>query len=244
MHAHNPLTQFEIQTIESLSLFGHNISFTNSSLFMAASVLVVVVFFVFALRKSSPNSPSRMQMSVELIYKMILGMVEGNVGEGGKPFIPVIFSLFLFILSCNFLGLLPYSFTVTSHISITFALAMMVFLIVTIVGFVKHGMKFLSLFLPHGVPIWLAPLMFLIELFTFLARPISLSLRLVANMVAGHVLLKVIAGFMISLMFVLKPLPLPFMVCLLGFEMFVAVLQAYIFTLLSCVYLNDAVNLH
>jgi len=140
--------------------------------------------------------------------------------------------------------MLPYSFTVTSHISITFILAVMVFLTVTIVGFVKHGLHFFSLFLPKGTPWWLAPLMIIIEIFTYLARPISLSLRLAANMVAGHVLLKVMAGFVISLAIFLKFLPIPLMVILIGFEIFVAVLQAYIFSILSCVYLNDAINLH
>jgi F-type H+-transporting ATPase subunit a len=140
--------------------------------------------------------------------------------------------------------MIPYGFTVTSHISITFALAMMVFLLVTLLGFVLHGLHFLSLFLPSGTPWWLAPLMILIELFAYLARPVSLSLRLAANMVAGHVLIKVIAGFIVSMAFYLKIVPIPFVSVLIGFEIFVAILQAYIFTILSCVYLNDAINLH
>jgi F-type H+-transporting ATPase subunit a len=183
-------------------------------------------------------------MSAELIYGLVTDMLDQNVGPKGRKFVPVIFSLFLFILICNLLGMLPYSFTVTSHISITFALAILVFFIVTIVGFIRHGFHFFSLFLPKGTPWWLAPLMIIIELFTYLARPVSLSLRLAANMVAGHVLLKVMAGFVVTLAIYFKILPIPLMVILVGFEIFVAILQAYIFTILSCVYLNDAVNLH
>ncbi len=243
MH-NNPLAQFELHTIIPISLFGYDISLTNSAVFMLMSVFLIATFFLISTRHININTPSRTQISAELVYRLIADMLGTNVGEKGKPFIPIIFSVFLFILLCNLLGLMPYSFTVTSHISITFTLAMMIFILVTLVGFIKHGFKFFSLFVPHGIPLWLAPLLFVIELFAFLARPISLSLRLVANMIAGHVLLKVIAGFMVSLMFILKPLPLPLMVILFGFELFVAILQAYIFTLLSCVYLSDAVNLH
>lgn len=241
---HSPLSQFELHTIVPISLFGYDISFTNSSLTMIIAVAFTALFFSLALKSTNVNSPSRIQVFTELIYKVISDIVNSNIGEKGRPFIPFVLSLFLFILICNLLGLLPYSFTVTSHISITFTLAIMVFLVVTIVGFVKNGLGFLSLFVPHGIPLWLAPLMFVIELFAFLARPVSLSLRLVANMVAGHVLLKVIAGFVVTLAIFLKPLPLPLVVVLSGFELFVAILQAYIFALLSCIYLNDALNLH
>jgi F-type H+-transporting ATPase subunit a len=175
---------------------------------------------------------------------MITGMLDQNVGAKGKKFVPLIFTLFMFILTCNVFGMIPYGFTVTSHISITFALAMMVFLLVTLFGIYLHGFHFFSLFLPAGTPWWLAPLMVVIELFAYLARPVSLSLRLAANMVAGHVLLKVMAGFVVSMAIYLKILPIPFIVVLIGFELFVAALQAYIFTILSCVYLNDALNLH
>ncbi len=240
----NPLDQFEIHKIFPISFFGHDISFTNSSLAMIVAVLSVVLFLSFALKSASIYSPTRKQIFAEKIYNIASDLVGINIGEQGKEFIPLILSIFLFLLACNILGLLPYSFTATSHIAITFTLAMIVFFSVTIVGFIKHGTKFLSLFLPHGIPLWLAPLMIIIELFAFLARPVTLSLRLVANMIAGHVLLKVLAGFMVSLMFLLKPLPLPLIVILCGFELCVALLQAYIFALLSCVYLNDAVNLH
>ncbi len=242
-HHHNPLAQFELKTIVPLSIDGHDLSFTNSSMLMFIAVALVAWFFATSLRKQAVI-PSRLQVSAELIYKMITDMLKQNVGDGGKPFIPIIFTTFMFILFCNLLGMIPYSFTATSHIIVTFTIASMIFLLVTIVGFAKHGLHFFSLFLPKGTPSFLAPLLIIIELFTFLARPVSLSLRLAANMIAGHVMLKVIAGFVITLMVFLKPLPLPLMVVLVGFEIFVAILQAYIFTILSCVYLNDAVNLH
>ncbi len=243
MTHHNPLAQFEVQTVLPLRIMGLNLSITNSSLYMFSVLAIVMLYFSLALSKKA-LIPGRIQLSAELIYQLISKMINENIGTKGKKFLPFIFTLFLFILFANLLGMFPYSFTVTSHISITFVLAMLVFVLITVTGFVKHGLHFLSLFLPKGTPWWLAPLMIIIELFTYLARPISLSLRLTANMVAGHVLLKVMAGFVVSLALFLKFLPLPLMVVLIGFEIFVAILQAYIFAILSCVYLNDAVNLH
>ena len=241
--AHSPLEQFKIKEIVDIELFGYNTSITNSSLFMILAGLFVVLYFTIAF-KGSRLVPTRLQLSGEIIYGMISNMLEQNVGVGGRRFVPLIFTLFMFILACNLLGMIPYGFTVTSHISVTFALAMMIFLLVTLLGLYLHGLRFFSLFLPPGTPWWLAPLMVVIELFAYLARPVSLSLRLAATMVAGHVLLKVMAGFVISMAIYLKFLPIPFIVVLIGFEIFVAVLQAYIFTILSCVYLNDAINLH
>lgn len=240
---HSPLVQFEIKKLIEINLFGFDISFSNSSCYMMVAAILALSYFIVAL-KPQHTVPTRLQISVEILYLMISDMLNQNVGEKGRKFIPLIFTLFIFILLCNLLGMLPYGFTVTSHIIITFSLAIMVFLLVTIVGFIKHGWSFCSLFLPKGTPLWLAPLMIAIELFTYIARPISLSLRLAANMMAGHILLKVIAGFVVSLMILLKFLPIPLMVALIGFEIFVAILQAYIFTILSCVYLNDAINLH
>ncbi|MGC0371615.1 MAG: hypothetical protein DGJ47_000306 [Rickettsiaceae bacterium] len=240
---HNPLEQFKIKELYNLDLFGMDISFTNSSLFMVLTLATIISFFYLALRNKQ-MTPSRLQLSAELIYSLADHTTMQNVGEKGKKFVPFIFSIFLFILTCNLFGMMPYGFTVTSHILITFALAMVIFTMVTLLGFYLHGLHFLSLFLPAGTPWWLAPLMVVIELFAYLARPVSLSLRLAANMVAGHVLLKVMAGFVISMAIYLKFLPVPFIVILIGFEIFVAILQAYIFTILSCVYLNDAINLH
>jgi len=242
MH-HNPLVQFDIKKLIEIKLMGFDISFTNSAAYMLLASVLAVAYFYLAFYNSR-LVPSRLQISAEIVYNFVTDMLNQNVGAKGQKFIPIIFSLFIFILFCNLLGMIPYSFTVTSHIIITFVLAILVFLIVTIVGFIKHGLHFLTLFLPHGTPLWLAPLMIVIELFTYLARPVSLSLRLAANMMAGHILLKVIAGFVVTLMIYLKFLPIPLMVILIGFEIFVAILQAYIFTILSCVYLNDAINLH
>ena len=241
--AHSPLDQFRVKEIVNLQIFGYDTSITNSSLFMLFVGVFIVFYFMLAFRGKG-LVPSRFQLSGELVYGMITGMLDQNVGAKGKKFVPLIFTLFMFILTCNLFGMIPYGFTVTSHISITFALAMMVFLLVTLFGIYSHGFHFFSLFLPAGTPWWLAPLMVVIELFAYLARPVSLSLRLAANMVAGHVLLKVMAGFVVSMAIYLKILPIPFIVVLIGFELFVAALQAYIFTILSCVYLNDALNLH
>lgn len=241
--AHNPLEQFTIKKLIVIKLFGLDISFTNSSGYMVAAAVLALSYFYLALKKQE-IIPSRLQISAEMVYIMITDMLEQNVGEKGRRFIPLIFTLFIFILLCNLLGMFPYSFTVTSHILITFALATIIFLLITIVGFITHGLHFLSLFLPKNIPLWLAPLMIILELFAYLAKPISLSLRLAANMMAGHILLKVIAGFAVSLIIFLKFLPIPLIIALIGFEIFIAILQAYIFTILSCVYLNDALNLH
>lgn len=240
---HSPLDQFKIKEIANIQLFGHDVIVTNSALFMIIASLFIILYFTLAF-KNKKLVPTRLQLSGELFYNLITDTVNQNVGVKGKKFVPLIFTLFMFIMVCNLFGMIPYGFTVTSHISITFALAMMVFLLVTLLGFILHGFHFFSLFLPAGTPWWLAPLMILIELFAYLARPVSLSLRLAANMVAGHVLIKVIAGFIVPMAFYLKIVPIPFVSVLIGFEIFVAILQAYIFTILSCVYLNDAINLH
>ena len=239
----SPLHQFAIKPLIKLSLLGYDVSFTNSSLFMLLATFSVCSFLILSTKKIS-IVPSKLQIAGELLYQLIGNMLEKNVGARGKKFKPVMLSMFLFILSCNLFGMLPYGFTVTSHIVVTFVLAFFIFIVITITGFVCHGLKFLSLFLPKGTPGWLAPLMIIIELFAYLARPVSLSLRLAANMTAGHILLKVIAGFVVVMSVFMKPLPIPLIIILIGFEFCVAILQAYIFTILACVYLNDAVNLH
>lgn len=238
----NPLHQFEIQPIIKLSLYNIDISFTNASAFMLLAVLLVAGFFFISSRKLS-LVPGKWQIMAETIFEFIDATLYESAGHKAKSFFPFVFSLFIFVLTLNLLGMMPYGFTVTSHIAVTFAMAAMVFLLVTIVGFVKHGLHFLSLFLPHGTPLWLAPILFVVEVLSFLSRPISLSIRLAGNMLAGHVLLKVLASFVI-MMGVYGFLPIPFMVIMVGFEIFVAILQAYIFTILTCVYLNDAINLH
>lgn len=238
----NPFAQFQIKSLVDISLFGYDISFTNSAMFMLIAVVLVGGFFYLSF-KSATIIPNKLQSSAEMIFEFIDNTLYEAAGKSSKPFFPFIFTLFTFVLVLNLLGMMPYGFTVTSHVIVTFAMATMVFIAVTITGFVKHGLKFLSLFLPHGTPVYIAPLMILIELFSFLSRPISLSIRLAGNMIAGHVLLKVLAGFVV-MMGVYGIVPIPFMVVMVGFEFFVAILQAYLFTILTCVYLNDAINLH
>ena len=177
-------------------------------------------------------------------YTFVAKMISDTAGSSAKAFFPFIFTLFMFVLFCNMIGMLPYSFTVTSHIIITFMLATIVFVGVTIIGFIKHGIKYLELFVPKGVPVVLLPLIVVIEIISYLSRPISLSVRLFANMMAGHTMLKVFGGFVISLGLLGGWLPLSFSVALTGLEILVAFLQAYVFAILTCIYLNDALNLH
>lgn len=240
---HNPLAQFEVKSLLDLHLAGYNVSFTNSSLFMLIAIMLGTALMTLTVRKSA-TVPGRLQMLSEMLYEFVANMLYDIAGPKGKQFFPFVFSAFLFVLICNLLGMIPYSFTVTSHIIVTFALAITAFLIVVLTGFIKHGLHFLSFFLPKGTPLWMAPLMIFIELFSFLARPMSLSVRLAANMMAGHTMLKIIAGFVIALSWWGGWMPLGALVVLTGFEIFVAVLQAYIFAILICVYLNDAINLH
>lgn len=238
----NPFHQFEIVPILKLSLMGHDISFTNAALFMMLAVLLVSFFFYLASRGAS-IIPGKVQNAAEMIYQFVGSTLSESAGHNAKPFFPFIFTLFTFVLTLNLLGMTPYGFTVTSHVIVTFAISLLILLLVIIVGFVKHGAHFLTLFLPKGTPFWLAPILCIIELLSFLSRPISLSIRLAGNMLAGHVLLKVLASFVV-IMGVGGILPIPLMVVIVGFEIFVAILQAYIFTMLACVYLNDAINLH
>jgi F-type H+-transporting ATPase subunit a len=240
---HSPLAQFEIKNLVNLTLHGYDVSITNS----AACMFIITMFSGILLLLVSTKSnkvPSRLQASGELMYGFIADMLQVNVGKEGQKFVAFIFSFFWFILVSNLLGLIPYSFTVTSHIVVTFTLAALLFVIINIYGVAKNGLSFFTLFLPRGTPLWMAPLMVIIELFAYLTRPVSLALRLVANMIAGHVLLKVIAGFAVALGVMFKVVPTFFIGCFIGLEFFVALLQAYIFTLLACVYINDAVNLH
>ncbi|MBL6784800.1 MAG: F0F1 ATP synthase subunit A [Rickettsiales bacterium] len=239
---HSPLEQFIIEPFVNLSVAGFDLHITNSSLFMILAAILPIILLVSALKKTQ-IIPSRGQMAAESTYEFVESMLIGNTGEEGRKFFPLIFSLFLFVLCSNLAGMLPYSFTTTSHITVTFALAAMLFVIIVIAAFIKHGLKFLTIFMPSGAPLWMAPLLIVIELFAYLIRPFSLSIRLAANMTAGHTMLKVIASFVISLGFIGGWFPLLFLTVLTGFEIFVAILQAYIFTMLACVYLNDAVHL-
>ncbi len=240
---HGPLHQFEIQKIYPLDISGIDISFTNSSLSMFIAVLVVVTLFQLSSRIQA-LVPNRMQMISEMTYQFVANMVRDNVGSGGRVYFPFIFTLFLFILFGNVLGMVPYNFTFTSHIIVTFALAAFIFIAVTIIAIIKHRMKFFSFFIPSGVPIALMPIIIPIEIISYFVRPVSLSLRLFANMMAGHTMLKVFASFIILLGVMAGWAPLLLVIVLTGFEIMIAVLQAYVFTILCCLYLNDALNLH
>ena len=188
--------------------------------------------------------PSRFQSMAELSYEYIANMVRENLGEEGMKFFPWVFTIFMFILTLNLLGMMPYSFTVTSHIIVTFAFAAMVWITVTVIGFVRHGAGYLRLFVPSGVPLWLMPIIVPIELISYLIRPISHSVRLFANMMAGHTMLKVFAGFVLGLGLIGGWAPLAFMVAFTGLEFLIAFLQALVFTVLTCIYLNDALHMH
>jgi F-type H+-transporting ATPase subunit a len=239
----DPMHQFEIKRFVSLEIFGVDASFTNSALFMLIAVGLVSLFMIYAMRGHS-LVPGRLQSMAELSYEFVANMVRENTGTEGMKYFPFIFTLFIFILALNMLGMIPYSFTVTSHIVVTFALALMVFLFVVIIGFVKNGPGFLKLFVPSGVPVLMLPLIAVLEVFSFLIRPISLSVRLFANMMAGHMMLKVFAAFVVGLGLVGGWAPLLFMVAFTGLEVLVAFLQAFVFTVLTCIYLNDALHMH
>ena len=241
---HNPLAQFEVHKIFDLNIAGIDISFTNSSLYMVIATFTVIAFMLLATRKKS-LIPSRLQVVGESIYNFVLDIIKGTIGDEGVKFFPLVFTLFTFILLCNMFGLTPYSFTATSQIAVTLSLALIAFFTITIFAIYRNGIGgFLHMFLPSGVPGWMAPVIFLIELFSFLIRPITLSVRLFANMVAGHVLLKVVAGFVISLGIIFGIFPFLFSTIMIGFELFVAALQAYIFTILICAYLGEVTKTH
>jgi len=236
---HSPLAQFEIKTWIDINVLGFDVSFTNASFFMMLVVLAISIFVIGGMSKASAV-PGRWQSMVELVYEFISNMLYESVGPEARKFFPFVFSLFMFILFANLMGMIPGTFTVTSHIAVTLAFAAVVFIGVTVVGFMKNGMGFLKLFVPSGTPFLLTVLLVVIELISYLVRPMSLSVRLFANMMAGHTLLKVLAGFIFSLGLALGWLPLLFITALTGLEIIVAILQAYVFAMLTCIYLNDA----
>lgn len=238
----SPLEQFVIKPIVPVEIGGVDVSFTNSALFMTIAVVVAAVFLLLGMRRSD-IVPGRWQAAVELSYDFIAGLLRDTVGAEGRKYFPIIFTLFMFVLLGNLLGMVPYSFTFTSHIVVTFAMAIMIFIGVTILGFVRHGMHFFSFFAPPGTPVVMLPLLVPIEIISYLSRPISLSVRLFANMLAGHTLIKVIAGF-IALLGVAGVLPFALVVALTGLEILIAFLQAYVFAILTCLYINDAIHLH
>ena len=242
--ATNPMSQFEVHSIgPKIQIGNFDLSFTNSSLFMVLTVSIISLFFIGATQKKS-LVPDKIQLIAEMAFEFVSKMISETAGKDARPYFPFILSLFLFVLVANLLGMLPYSFTVTSHIIVTFALAFFIFVGVTLVGFARHGISYLKLFVPSGVPIFLLPLIIVIEVISYLSRPVSLSVRLFANMMAGHTMLKVFGGFVVSLGILGGWLPLGFAVALTGLELLVAFIQAYVFAILTCIYLNDALNLH
>ncbi len=242
-----PIEQFEISRIVPLEIGGLDLSFTNASAYMVLTVAFGAGFLLLATRRRS-IVPGRLQSCAELLFEFIGKTLRDNAGEEGMRFFPLVFSLFMFVLVANLIGMFPYAFTVTSHIIVTFALAMLVFLTVTVYGLIRNGLGFLRLFMPPGVPLVLAPILVPIEVVSYISRPVSHSVRLFAVMLAGHITLKVFAGFVVSLGeqgalgIAGAVLPLAMTVGLTGLELLMSVIQAYIFTMLTCMYLNDALH--
>lgn len=240
---HSPLAQFAIKPLASIQIGGLDASFTNSALWMVIAVGAITAFMLLGTRKQA-IVPGRWQSLCEGMYDFVSNLLKENVGNEGRAYFPFIFSLFMFILFSNVFGLLPGAFTVTSHIIVTVAMALFVFIGVTIIGIVRHGFHFFTYFVPQGAPVWLIPVMIPIEILSYFIRPMSLSVRLFANMVAGHVMLAVIGGFVFAMGVWFGWIPLAFVTVLFGLELLIACLQAYVFTILTCIYLHDAIHLH
>ena len=240
---HSPLEQFEIIPIIDIKSGNIDLSFTNSSVSMVLTVALITFFITLSVNTRS-IVPSRLQLLSELSYNFIAQLLNDTVGKEGRRYFPFVFSIFMFVLIGNMVGMVPYSFTFTSHIIVTFALATVVFIGVTILAFIKHGFRFFSFFIIPGLPWYMLPLLIPIEVISYLSRPISLSVRLFANMLAGHTLIKVFAMFVITMPFYSGVLPLAFIVALTGLEILIAFLQAYVFAILTCLYINDALHLH
>jgi len=245
--ANDPIQQFEISKLLPLEVGGYDISFTNSALFMVATVGISAAFLILT-TSGRGLIPTRLQSISELVYEFVAGMLRDAAGSEGMKFFPLVFSLFTFILVANMLGMFPYFFTVTSHVIITVMLAMLVITTVIVYGIWRNGLGFFKLFVPSGIPLAVMPLIIPIEILSFISRPISLSIRLFANMLAGHITLKVFAGFIVMLSgagiggIFASVLPLALTVALTGLEFLVAFLQAYVFAMLTCMYLNDAIH--
>ena len=238
----HPLHQFEIHPLVPFHIGGVDLAYTNSALLMTIVVAAVTALIVLGTRHAA-LVPGRVQSVAEMLYEFVVDMVDTNAGDGARPYVPFVFTLFLFILFANLFGLVPWSFTVTSHIIVTFALAIVVFIGVTIIGFIKHGVHFLTLFVPPGVSWVLLVVLVPIEMLSYVIRPFTLSIRLFANMLAGHTMLAIFGGFAAAVG-VFAILPVGINVALYALELLVAVLQAYVFAILTCLYLRDALHLH
>ena len=239
---HGPLDQFEIHRLIELEAFGVDVSFTNSSLWMVLNVATITIFLTLAMRGRA-IVPGRWQSMAELPFTLIAGTVKDTIGQEGRRYFPFIFSLFMFVLFANYMGLLPRAFTPTSHIIVTFAMSGAIFIGVTVLAIAKHGFKFFGFFFPAGVPIYLAPLIIPIEIISYLTRPVSHGVRLAANMLAGHIMLEVLAGFVVALG-IFGFAPFVMVIAIFGLEVIVAALQAYVFAILAAIYLSDAIHLH
>ena len=239
---HSPLEQFEIIPYWQIKINNLDLSFTNSSVAMVITVAFITIFLT-ATVKTRSIIPTRLQLISEMSYNFVAQLLKDTIGNEGKQYFPFVFTIFMFVLIGNMIGMIPYSFTFTSHIIVTFGLASGVFFGTTILGFIKHRLHFFSFFVIPGLPWYMLPLLIPIEIISFLSRPISLSVRLFANMLAGHTLLKVFAGFVVALG-IGGVLPLAFIVALTGLEILIAFLQAYVFAILTCLYINDALHLH
>ncbi len=243
----NPIEQFSISPLVSVEIAGRDFSFTNSALYMAIAVAIVCALMM-AGAKGDVGVPGRLQSLAEMAYEFVAGMVRSAAGEHAMVFFPLVFCLFMFILICNLVGLVPHAFTVTSHIIVTASLALLVFFTVVIVGIKEHGLRFFKLFVPSDVPIYILPVVVAIEVFSFFVRPVSHSVRLFANMLAGHITLNVFGGFVVMLLGAgaltkaLAVLPFAMTIGLDALELLVTFLQAYVFAMLTCMYLNDALH--
>lgn len=238
----HPLEQFKVEPLIPLHIGGLDISYTNASLFMTIAVVLITALLVLGTKRRA-LVPGRWQSVAEMSYEFVADMVDTNAGHGAEPYFPFVFTLFMFVLFANSLGLIPYSYTVTGQIIVTFALAAVVFIGVTIIGFAKHGLHFLRFFVPEGVPLVLLLLLVPIELLSYCIRPFTLSIRLFANMLAGHTMLAIFGGFAASVG-LLAILPVALDVAILALEVLVAALQAYVFSILTCLYLRDALHMH
>ncbi len=242
----NPIEQFQIKPIIPLEVAGVNVSFTNSAVMMVISVVLVTAFLTLSVR-SRALVPGRWQSLAEIFYEFVANMLRDNVGSEGRKYFPFIFTLFMFVLFGNLLGMIPGAFTYTSHVIVTFGMAAVVFVGVTVIGFMRHGTHFLRMFFPEGAPIATAVILIPIEVISYFSRPFSLAVRLFANMTVGHIILKVMGGFVVSLgAFYVIPgvVPFAFLSAVTVLEFGIALLQAYVFTILSCIYLHDAIHMH
>ncbi|MFV1852913.1 MAG: F0F1 ATP synthase subunit A [Porticoccaceae bacterium] len=237
-----PLEQFEIRPLAEMAIGGVDVSFTNSALWMVIAAVLVTGFMTLSMRRGA-LVPGRWQGAAEVMYEFVANMLKDNVGSAGRKYFPFVFTLFMFVLFGNLLGMIPHSFTFTSHIAVTFAMALVIFIGVTIIGFMRHGTHYLRMFFPAGAPIATAIILVPIEIISYFSRPFSLAIRLFANMTVGHIMLKVIGGF-VGLIGILGVLPFAMLTGITVLEFGIAALQAYVYTILTCIYLHDAIHMH